>query len=154
WLYLDIDRTQAQMNGVSMAEVFSTLQIYLGSYYVNDFNRFGRTWQVNLQAADFIREQTENVKQLKVRNAAGGMVPFASVASVRSVTGPVMVVRYNMYPSAAINGHAAPGTSSGQALTVMEDKVKGELDPTMKHEWTELALLQLQTGNTAMLVFV
>jgi multidrug efflux pump subunit AcrB len=154
WLYVDVDRTQAQMSGVALGEIFSTLQIYFGSYYVNDFNRFGRTWQVNLQAADSFREQLEGLKQLKVRNAEGKMLPMGTVAQVHPTPGPVMIVRYNMYPAAAINGSAGPDTSSGQALRLMEDAVKERLDPTMQFEWTELALLQLQTGNTAMYVFV
>jgi hydrophobe/amphiphile efflux-1 (HAE1) family protein len=154
WLYLDIDRAQAKMLGVSIGELFNTLQVYLGSLYVNDFNKFGRTWQVNVQADANYREQVAQIKQLKVRNSQGSMVPLSTVASVRATTGPVMVVRYNMYPSTAINGNAAPGVSSGQALAVMESVTRKDLPTTMRPEWTELALLQLQTGNTAMLVFV
>jgi multidrug efflux pump subunit AcrB len=154
WLYLDIDRAQAKMLGVSIGELFNTLQVYLGSLYVNDFNRFGRTWQVNVQADADYRKQVEDIKQLKVRNDRGAMVPLSTVASVRATSGPVMVVRYNMYPSTPINGNAAPGVSSGQALSAMEAAARKELLPGMRPEWTELALLQLQTGNTAMLVFV
>ncbi len=154
WLYLDVDRSQAKMLGVSIGELFNTLQVYLGSLYVNDFNKFGRTWQVNVQADADYRKQVEDIKQLKVRNAQGSMVPLSTMASVKAASGPVMVVRYNMYPSTAINGNAAPGVSSGQALAVMEGVARRELPPTMRPEWTELGLLQLQTGNTAMLVFV
>jgi multidrug efflux pump subunit AcrB len=154
WLYLDIDRAQAKTMGVSMAEVFNTLQVQLGSYYVNDFNRFGRTWQVNVQADTRFRARVEDLKQLKLRNTQGNMVPFATLASVRGVNGPVMVVRYNMYPAAAIQGDAAPGVSSGQAIARMQEVVQDVLPPSMRSEWTELALLQLQTGNTAMYVFV
>ncbi len=154
WLYLDVDRAQAKMLGVSIGELFNTLQVYLGSLYVNDFNRFGRTWQVNVQADADYRKQVEDMKQLKIRNAQGAMVPLSTLASVRATSGPVMVMRYNMYPSTAINGNAAPGVSSGQALTAMESVARKELPATMRPEWTELALLQLQTGNTAMLVFV
>jgi multidrug efflux pump subunit AcrB len=154
WLYLDIDRTQAQQMGVSMSEVFNALQIYLGSYYVNDFNKFGRTWQVNVQGDPAFRKRVEDLRQLKVRNAKGGMVPFGGIVGVRDEPGPVMIVRYNMYPSAPINGNPAPGTSSGQAIARMQDAVKQSLPATMRYEWTELALLQLQTGNTAMYVFV
>jgi multidrug efflux pump subunit AcrB len=142
------------MLGVSIGELFNTLQVYLGSLYVNDFNRFGRTWQVNVQAAADYRKQVEDIKQLKIRNSQGAMVPLSTMASVRAISGPVMVVRYNMYPSTAINGNAAPGISSGQALAAMEQVTRQELPPTMRPEWTELALLQLQTGKTAMLVFV
>jgi multidrug efflux pump len=154
WLYLDIDRTVARAKGVSMFEVFNTLQVYLGSLYVNDFNLFGRTWQVNVQADQSFREQIEDLKHLKVRNAQGMMVPFATMVNVREVTGPVLVARYNMYPSAPINYSAAPGASSGQAIDVMEQFVTDSLGWSMRYEWTELALLQLQTGNTAMLVLL
>jgi multidrug efflux pump subunit AcrB len=154
WLYLDINRDQAKTMGVSMSEVFSTLQVYLGSLYVNDFNRFGRTWQVNVQADANYRKQVEDVKQLKVRNLAGTMVPLGTMAGVRNISGPVMIQRYNMYPSAQINGVPAPGVSSGQAIGMMEGVAHQELFQSMQTEWTELALLQLATGNTAMLVFV
>ncbi len=154
WLYLDVDRAQAKMMGVSIGELFNTLQVYLGSLYVNDFNKFGRTWQVNIQAAADYRKQVEDIKQLKIRNTQGAMVPLSAMASIRATSGPVMVVRYNMYPSTAINGNAATGVSSGQALAEMERVTRQELPPGMRPEWTELGLLQLQTGNTAMLVFV
>ena len=154
WLYLDIDRTQAKTLGVSMTEVFNTLQVYLGSLYVNDFNRFGRTWQVNVQADANYRKQTEDLKQIKVRNTQGTMVPLGTISSIRGISGPVTIQRYNMYPSASINGVSSPGVSSGEAIELMEDAAQQELLPAMRAEWTELALLQLQTGNTAMLVFV
>jgi multidrug efflux pump subunit AcrB len=152
WLYLDIDRSKVKRHGMSMGEVFNTLQIYLGSLYVNDFNKFGRTWQVNVQGDTLFRKQIEDLKRLKIRNEMGGMVPFATVANIREVRGPVMVMRYNMYPAAAINGAPAPGVSSGQAIDLMEGLANR--DQSMRNEWTELALLQLQTGNTAMIVFV
>jgi multidrug efflux pump len=153
WLYLDIDRLQAKAMGVSMTEIFTTLQVYLGSLYVNDFNRFGRTWQVNVQGSADFRKQIEDLKHLKVRNERGDMVPFAGLVHVRDVSGPVVVMRYNMYPAAAINGNASAGVSSGQAIAITEKLAQPELLPSMKYEWTELALLQLQTGNTAMLAF-
>ena len=153
WLYLDIDRQQTKAMGVSMTEIFTALQVYLGSLYVNDFNRFGRTWQVNVQGSADFRKQIDDLKQLKVRNERGDMVPFATVARVRDVSGPVMVMRYNMYPAAAINGNAGPGISSGQAIAVVEQLTEAELLQSMRYEWTELALLQLQTGDTAMLAF-
>jgi multidrug efflux pump len=120
---------------------------------VNDFNRFGRTWQVNVQGSADFRKQIDDLKQLKVRNERGEMVPFAAVARVRDVSGPVMVMRYNMYPAAAINGNAGPGISSGQAIAAVEQLTEAELLQSMRYEWTELALLQLQTGDTAMLAF-
>jgi multidrug efflux pump subunit AcrB len=154
WLFLDIDRTQVKTMGVSMSELFTTLQVYLASLYVNDFNRFGRTWQVNVQADAAYRMQVEDLKQLKVRNAAGTMVPLGTMASIRGISGPVMIQRYNMYPAAAVNGAPRPGVSSGEAISVMHEVAQDGLQHSMQTEWTELALLQLQTGNTAMLVFV
>ncbi|HMB06435.1 MAG TPA: efflux RND transporter permease subunit, partial [Isosphaeraceae bacterium] len=154
WLFLDIDRSKVKRMGVSMDEVFNTLQVYLGSLYVNDFNRFGRTWQVNVQGDANFRKRIEDLKQLKIRNEGGGMVPLAAVANIRDVPGPVLVMRYNMYPAAAINGNPAPGVSSGQAIDLMEGLARRDPSRSMRFEWTELALLQLQTGNTAMLVFV
>jgi multidrug efflux pump subunit AcrB len=154
WLYLDIDRAAAKTMGLSIGDVFNTLQVYLGSLYVNDFNRFGRTWQVNVQADSVFRKQVEDLRQLKIRNASGKMVPFGSLMQVRDVEGPVLVMRYNMYPAAAINGNPGPGVSSGQAIDVMQSLVREQIPQTMRPEWTELALLQLATGHTAMLVFV
>ena len=154
WLFLNIDRDKVNAMGVNMSEVFNTLQVYLGSLYVNDFNRFGRTWQVNVQGDSTFRKQIEDLKLLKIRNQTGGMAPFGAMASVEDQSGPVMISRYNMYPSAMINGLPAPGTSSGEALRLTEDVVGKDLPSAMRLEWTELALLQLQTGNTAMLVFI
>ena len=153
WLFLNIDRDKVNSMGVGMDEVFNTLQVYLGSLYVNDFNRFGRTWQVNVQGDSNFRKQIEDLKLLKIRNLAGGMAPFGTMASVEPRPGPVLIPRYNMYPASMINGMPGPGISSGQAIMMMEDVVQKEIPPTMRMEWTELALLQLQTGNTAMIVF-
>jgi hydrophobe/amphiphile efflux-1 (HAE1) family protein len=154
WLFLDIDRDKAKLAGVSISELFNTLQVYLGSLYINDFNRFGRTWQVNVQGAANFREQINDLTGLRVRNARGGMVPLGSVAQVRDVSGPVMIIRYNLYPSATINLKPAPGVSSGQAIDAAERLVEPELPQAMRFEWTELALLQLATGSTAMFAFV
>jgi multidrug efflux pump subunit AcrB len=154
WLYLNIDRIQAKTMGVSMGEVFNTLQVYLGSLYVNDFNRFGRTWQVNVQANSDFRKETEELRQLSIRSERGKMVPLGTFASVEDRSGPVLIMRYNMYPAAAINVTPTPGVSSGQAIELTENVVKPKLVRSMRSEWTELALLQLQTGNTAMLVFL
>jgi multidrug efflux pump subunit AcrB len=153
WLYLNIDRDKVNAMGVSMDEVFNTLQVYLGSLYVNDFNRFGRTWQVNVQGDANFRKQIEDLKLLKIRNQYGGMAPFGAMASVEPIPGPVLIMRYNMYPAAAINGAPGPGISSGQAIDMMTNVGVADDPDTMRREWTELALLQLQTGNTAMIVF-
>ncbi len=148
WLYLDIDRTQAKTHGVPMSEVFNTLQVYLGSLYVNDFNRFGRTWQVNVQAAADYRTQIDDLKQIKVPNMFGRMVPLAALLKVRQENGPVLIMRYNMYPSAAINGTPDNGISSGQAIELMEEVAQRDLPRSMRYEWTELALLQLKQKGT------
>jgi multidrug efflux pump len=152
-LYLDVNRTQAKTLGVSLDDVFSTLQVYLGSSYANDFTRFGRNWQVNVQADSAFRISPEDVGKLKVRNAAGDMVPLAAVVSVKDSTGPTIVNRYNMFPSAEVSGNTAPGFSSGQAITLMEQITKQELSSSMSFEWTELTLLQILAGNTAAFVF-
>src|SRR5260370_38987194 len=119
-LYVDIDRTKVRTMGVALTDVFDTLQAYLGSYYVNDFNRFGRTWQVNVQADAPFRVDAETVKQLKVRNADGDMVPLGAVATVRESAGPVTITRYNMFPAATITGSWEPGVSTGDVLRTME----------------------------------
>jgi multidrug efflux pump len=118
WVELIIDRAQAKDRGVSIDDVRTTLESTLGPYYINDFNRFGRTWQVNVQASGEYRQSLEDVKQLKVRNGAGDMVPMADFASVRAVSGPVMVMRYNMYPSAAV--HADGSQSAGRIAGLSE----------------------------------
>src|SRR4029077_9531036 len=107
-LYADIDRTKVRTMGVALTDVFDTLQVYLGGYYVNDFNRFGRTWQVNLQADAAFRANVETVKQLKVRNADGDMVPLGAVLDIRDAAAPLTVTRYNMFPAAPLTGAALP----------------------------------------------
>src|SRR5271165_4888679 len=119
WLYLDIDRTKCMALGVAVSDVFSTLQVYLGSYYVNNYNQFGRTWQVNVQADPRFRYKVPDILRLQVRNNQGQMIRLATVMSVRHTSGPVMVMRYNMYSATAITGNTAPGTSSGQAIALM-----------------------------------
>jgi multidrug efflux pump subunit AcrB len=156
WLELVVDRTQAKDRGVSIDDIRTTLEATIGPYYINDFNRFGRTWQVNVQARDEYRQSVDDIKQLKVRNGQGEMVPLSDFASVRFVSGPVMITRYNMYPSAAVHADAGPGTSSGQAIAALYSVANDPniLPQSMRTEWTELAFLQLQTGNTAMWVFL
>ncbi len=145
-LYVDIDREKVRSMGVPLTEVFDALQGYLGSYYVNDFNRFGRTWQVNVQADAPFRTDAETIKQLKVRNAEGDMVPLGSVAEVQDSAGPVQITRYNMFPAASINGLPLPGTSMGDALASME-KLSQDLPRNMTTEWTEVSYLQKQAGK-------
>jgi multidrug efflux pump len=149
WLYLDIDRTKCMALGVQVSEVFSSLQVYLGSYYVNNFNEFGRTWQVNLQADPKFRGQVSDIKRLQVRNNQGQMIRLGTLLDVRDTSGPVMVMRYNLYTAAAVTGDAAPGTSSGEAVDLMQEVANQAMPRAMATEWTELAYLQLQAGNTA-----
>jgi multidrug efflux pump len=153
WLYLDIDRTECMALGVAVSDVFTTLQVYLGSYYVNNFNEFGRTWQVNIQADPKFRNQVPDIRQLQVRNNQGKMVRLGTFLDVRDTVGPVMVMRYNMYSSTAITGNPAPGTSSGEAIQLMEQVAEKELPRSMAYDWTELTYMQLQAGNSAMFVF-
>src|SRR5207248_2402549 len=146
-LYADIDRTKARTMGVALNDVFDTLQVYLGGYYVNDFNRFGRTWQVNIQADAAFRRDVESVKQLKVRNADGDMVPLGAVADIRDYRGPLTVTRYNMFPAATVAGASRPGVSTGDLLQGMETLGDKELPRNMTYEWTELSLLQKQSSQ-------
>jgi len=149
-LYVDIDRIKAQSLNVNVQEVFNTLQVYMGGSYVNLFNKFGRTWQVNLMAEPKFRTNADFVRQLKVRNKAGEMVPLGTVADIRGIGGPVMVTRYNMYNSAAVNGNTAPGVSSGQGIQII-DQLAESLGVTF--EWTEITYLQIKAGNVAIFVF-
>ncbi len=153
WLYLDIDRDKCMTLGVAVVDVFNTLQVSLGSYYVNNFNEFGRNWQVNVQAAQQFRAKPADIRQLQVRNNAGQMVRLGTFLDVRDTVGPVMVMRYNMYSASAITGNPAPGTSSGEAIELMRDYAEGTLPRSMAYDWTELTYLQLQAGNTAIYVF-
>src|SRR5438105_6224799 len=133
--------------GVALTDLFDTLQVYLGGYYVNDFNRFGRTWQVNLQADAAFRASAEAVKQLKVRNADGDMVPLGAVVDIHDSSGPLTVTRYNMFPAATITGAPLPGVSTGDVLREMEALADKELPRSMTYEWTELSYLQKQASK-------
>src|SRR5437763_8878612 len=132
---------------VALTDVFDTLQVYLGGYYVNDFNRFGRTWQVNLQADAAFRADAEAVKQMKVRNADGDMVALGAVVDIRDSGGPLTVTRYNMFPAATVTGASLPGISTGDVLRAMEALSDKELPRSMTYEWTELSYLQKQAGK-------
>ncbi len=153
WLYLEIDRTKCMALGVPVSELFNTLQVYLGSYYVNNFNEFGRTWQVNIQADQRFRGDASDIGQLQVRNDNGQMIRLATLLDVRNTSGPVAVMRYNMYSATAITGNPAPGTSSGQAIDLMQEIADQELPRSMASDWTELAYMQNLAGNTATQVF-
>ena len=153
WLYLDIDRVKTKSMGVGVGNVFNMLQVYMGSLYINNFNEFGRSWQVNVQADPQFRRSIDDVLQMKVRNNSGEMVPLSTIAGVRNISGPVMVMRYNMYPAAAINGNLSPGTSSGDAIQLMQAAADSVLPQAMAYEWTELTYMQILAGSTAMTVF-
>ena len=154
WLFIDIDRRAARSKGVSLSALFESLQVGFGSLYVNDFNRFGRTWQVNVQSDAHFRMGAKDLKRVLVRSENHELVPLAAVASVRETTGPVMVIRYNLYPSAIVNVNGSAGTSSGQVIERMNELSKDVLLPSMRAEWTELAQLQLEAGNTAIFAFL
>jgi multidrug efflux pump subunit AcrB len=154
WVYLDIDRTKCAALGLSVDEVFNTLQYNLGSYYVNNFNEFGRNWQVNVQADPLFRDRVRQIGWLQLRNAQGQMVPLRTVMTVRDTSGPVLVQRYNLYSAAAITGNVAPGTSTGQAVPLMEQIANRDMPQSMAADWTELTYLQNQAGNTAIYAFV
>ncbi|WP_375056760.1 efflux RND transporter permease subunit [Zobellella sp. DQSA1] len=152
-LELDIDRTKAKQQGVSLDELFQTLQGYMGSTYVNDFNRFGRTYQVNVQADDAFRQDPEQIRQLKVRNLSGDMVPLGSFITVNQVAGPDRVMRYNGFTTAEINGGPASGFSSGEAQAAMERILAETLPHGMSYEWTELTYQKILAGNSGLLVY-
>src|SRR3984893_17575379 len=146
-IYLDIDRDKAQVLGIRISDIFNALQSTLGSFYVNDFNVFGRTWQVNIQAETPFREKTDDVYQIYVRNANGAMVPIRALAEAKLVQGPQTVVRYNGFRGAIVNGAAKPGYSSGQALAAMERVSAATLPPGYGFEWTGTALQEKLAGG-------
>ncbi|BDX06082.1 efflux RND transporter permease subunit [Planctobacterium marinum] len=152
-LDVDLDRTKAKSQGVNIDEVFTTMQAYLGSIYVNDFNQFGRTYQVNVQADESFRQEPEQIGQIKVRNAYGEMIPLGSFVNVTQSAGPDRVMRYNGFTSAEINGAPAPGYSSGQAQAKIEQILQETLPLGMDYEWTDLTYQQILAGDTALLVF-
>ena len=152
-LYLDIDRDAIKQMGVALSDVFTTLNANMGSVYINQFNDFGRIWQVNVQALGKFRENVEDLKLLQVRNRDGQMVPLGSVMRVRDSSGPVFVMRYNNLLSAAINGDTRPDFSSGQAISVMEQLADQNLPSGMGYYWTNIAYQQVTAGNTGMFIF-
>ena len=152
-LYADIDRTKARQLGVPVTEVFDTMQVYLGSLYVNDFNRFGRTYSVRVQADAPFRARPEDVGLLKVRSGSGEMVPLSALMAVRPSAGPDHAMRYNGFLSADLNGRAAPGYSSGQAQAAVERVAAETLPPGIGFEWTELTYQEILAGNSAVWVF-
>jgi multidrug efflux pump subunit AcrB len=152
-LYADIDRVKAEKVGLTPTDVFSTLQVYLGSQYVNDFNFLGRTYQVIAQADSRFRRKKSDLTALRARNSAGEMVPIGTVARLEDRTVSYRVPRYNLYPAAEVQGVAAPGISTGTALQRMEELARRVLPPGIGFEWTEIAFQQEQKGTPTILVF-
>jgi HAE1 family hydrophobic/amphiphilic exporter-1 len=152
-IYLEIDRQKARILNVPIANIFETLQVNLGTAYINDFNAFGRVYQVRAQADQRFRVDQSDLNRLRVRSATGALVPLGTLVETREVTGPDLVQRYNMYTSVPLQGAAPPGVSSGQALQTMEELARQTLPQGMTFEWTELAFQERQTGNTAVFIF-
>jgi hydrophobic/amphiphilic exporter-1 (mainly G- bacteria), HAE1 family len=152
-VYLEIDRQKASILNVPIPNIFETLRINLGTAYVNDFNAFGRVYQVRAQADQRFRVDQEDINRLRVRSSTGALVPLGTLVEMREVSGPDLVQRYNMFTSVALQGNAAPGVSSGTALDTMEDLARQSLSPGMGYDWTELAFQERQTGNTAVFIF-
>ncbi len=152
-VYLDVDRAKAESMGVKLDDVWDTLSVYLGSLYINDFTLYGRPYHVTAQADAPFRAKPEDVKNLKTRNASGEMVPLGTLVKIRDVNAPVLVGHYNMYPTAELTGSTPPGVSTGDAIQLIEDLAQTVLPRGMAIEWTELSLLQILAGNTAVLIF-
>ncbi|MBU1539232.1 MAG: efflux RND transporter permease subunit [Alphaproteobacteria bacterium] len=150
----DVDRDRALMMGVQPSDVFNTLGVYLGSSYVNDFNYLGRTFRVTAQAEPAARDDIADIANLKTRSASGAMVPIGSVATLREDSGPSRIVRYNLFPAAELQGQAAAGVSSGEAIATMEQLAEATLPPGFAYEWTGLALQEKQSSGGATIVFV
>ncbi len=148
-----VDREKAKTYGIPLGDVFDTMQVYLGSLYVNDFNRFGRTYQVNVQAESPYRLQPEDISHLRTRNLAGEMIPLGSVVTVKPIYGPDRVMHYNGFPAAEINGAAAPGYSTGQSEGAIVKVLNDQLPNGMKYEWTELTYQKILAGNTMVYIF-
>jgi len=151
-LYVEIDRTRARMLDVPLGNVFDTLQVYLGSIYVNDFNLLGRTYRVTAQAEQGYRSDAADIPRLKTRSNNGAVVPLGSIARIRETTGPDRVIRYNLYPAADVNGDLRPGFSSSQALDKMEGLASKILSTGLSYEWTDLAFQQKLAGNVAIFI--
>ena len=152
-LFMDIDRTKVMSMGISLADVNQTLQSYLGSTYVNNFNAFGRYWQVNVMADGQFRDRVEEARELKVRNNQGKMAPLGALAEIREITGPVLVIRYNLYSAVPVNGNLYAQASTGAAIDEIDALSRQTLPRTMATEWTELMFMQIRAGNTGLYVF-
>jgi HAE1 family hydrophobic/amphiphilic exporter-1 len=152
-LYVNVDRVKVKTLDVPLTNVFGTLQAYLGSTYVNDFNKFGRTYQVRVQADQQFRVEKKDIERLEVRNAKGEMIPLGSVVTVKESYGPQIITRYNLYPTAALTGEPAPGFSSGEALKIMEQLAQTELPASMGYDWTAMSYQEKKVGGESILIF-
>lgn len=152
-IYVDIDRVKAKSLGVPLDSIFNTMQAALGSAYVNDFDKFGKTYQVRVQADEKFRLQPEDFARLEVRKQTGQMIPLGSLSKTRRTLGPQIVPRYNLYPSATINGSAAQRISSGQALLLMEQLASSKLPQSMGYKWTAMSFQEKHVGSQAFCVF-
>lgn len=152
-IYADVDRTKAQMLDIPMTNVFEALQVYLGSSYINDFNILGRTYRVTAQAEPEFRDEPNDILRLRTRSASGESISLGSVVEVKQTVGPDRLVRFNLYPSADINGSTIPGFSTGQSLDTMEQLAEQNLPPGFGYAWTEIAYQEKQAGNTIMFLF-
>jgi HAE1 family hydrophobic/amphiphilic exporter-1 len=152
-LFAEVDRVKAIKLGIPLSEVFGTLQAYLGSVYVNDFNKFGRTWQVMAQADQQFRTEPDDILKLDVRNKDGEMVPLGTLVDIERIVAPQVILRYNLYPAAAITGLPAQGFSSGDALKLMERLADSKLPTSMGYEWTGVSFQEKKVGSEAIIVF-
>ena len=152
-LYLELDRTKAKTLGIPLSDIFATLQAYLGSAYVNDFNLFGRTYRVMIQADSEFRSRVEDINRLDVRDAQGNMIPLGTLLSIQNTVGAQAITRYNLYPAASITGAPRPGFSSGEAVRTMEELSERLLPASMGYEWTGVTYQQLAAGNQAPMIF-
>ena len=152
-LYLDLDRTKAKTLGIPLSDIFDTLQAYLGSAYVNDFNIFGRTYRVMIQADAQFRSRVEDIRSLEVRDQAGNMIPLGTLMAVEDTVGPQAITRYNLYPAASITGSPRPGFSSGEAVASMQSLSSRLLPTSMGYEWTGVTYQQLAAGTQTPIIF-
>jgi len=152
-LFLDVDRTKAKTLGIPLSEIFGTLQAYLGSSYVNDFNLFGRTYRVMIQADAEFRRRIDDINRLEVRDREGDMIPLSTLLTIRDTVGPQAITRYNLYPSAKITGSAAPGFSSGESIGAMERLAGQYMPASMGFEWTGVTYQQIAAGSQVMMIF-
>jgi hydrophobe/amphiphile efflux-1 (HAE1) family protein len=153
-VFVDVDRDKAQMLKVPVTNIFEAMRVFMGSAYVNDFNMFGRTYRVTAQADGDYRLDRESVSKIRVRNADGDMVPLGSLVTFKEIAGPERVPRYNLFPSAEVNGTAQPGVSSGQALQIMRNLAQEKLPPGVTYEWTDLSYQEAKVGRTGYYIFV